>query len=155
MQRQKTKTEQHGLFEEKKRPKSCFDCFPRCCFKSFIVSQLKAKGFCNFFRNFFFLFFLSVSSFFPPFSLNILQVSKGWRKGEVSTAVIGAVRWELAKSWLAGSEVHSCKSHLVAKSVGGTKEKAKAWQLHSTQKPLQQLCADDDLVQPQSSPSAY
>ena len=40
MQRQKIKTEQHGLFE----------------------------------RKLFFLFFLSVSSFFPPFSLNILQL---------------------------------------------------------------------------------
>ena len=58
MQRQKTKTEQHGLFEKKKRPKSCFDCFPRCCF---IVSQLKAKCFSQFMlklqRHFWKIFF--------------------------------------------------------------------------------------------------
>ena len=74
----KDKNRTTWTFWEKKRPKSCFDCFPRCCF---IVSQLKAKGFCNFCRN---CSDISGKSFSASFERG--------EEGGVSTAMIGVVR---------------------------------------------------------------
>ena len=55
----KDKNRATWTFWEKKRPNSCFDCFPRYCF---IVSQLKAKCFSQFMsklqRHFWKIFFL-------------------------------------------------------------------------------------------------
>ena len=68
-------------FLKERLPKSSLDCFSRCCFKSFIVSQLKAKDFCKICRN---CRDISGKSFSASFERG--------EEGGVSTAMIGVVR---------------------------------------------------------------